>query len=87
MISGTTQGYEVGAVKNYGGFTDGDRAVSIAGQFGATVIRLLGFDFDEPSAKPGRNIEVKRKKLYWAKRLIFDYRPENVALWTPPDDK
>ena len=83
LISGTTQGPETGVIKNYGGFTDGDRAVFLARQFGAIKIRLLGFDFEEPSPKPGREIEVKRKKLLCAKRLIFDHNPENVILWTP----
>jgi 2-amino-4-hydroxy-6-hydroxymethyldihydropteridine diphosphokinase len=86
LISGTTQGREVGVLRNYGGFTDGDRAVSIARHFGATMIRLLGFDFESPVSKPGREIEVKRRKLAWARRLIFDNNPEQVVLWTPPND-
>jgi len=83
IISGTTQGRDVGVVRNYGGFTDGDRAVSIARHFGAVRIRLLGFDFEDPALKFGRDIEVKRRKLFWARRLIFDHNPENVVLWTP----
>ena len=83
LISGTTPGREVGVVRNYGGFTDGDRAVSIARQFGATKIRLLGFDFDNPVPKLGKDLDTKRKKLIWAKRLIFENSSENVLLWTP----
>jgi hypothetical protein len=86
LISGTTQGREVGVVKNYGGFTDGDRAVSIASQFGATKIRLLGFDFENPLPKLGKDLDMKRNKLIWAKRLIFENTPENVLLWIPEND-
>jgi 2-amino-4-hydroxy-6-hydroxymethyldihydropteridine diphosphokinase len=86
LISGTTQGREVGVLRNFGGFTDGDRAVSIARHFGATMIRLLGFDFECPALKLGREIEVKRRKLAWARRLIYDNNPMQVVLWTPPND-
>ena len=47
----TTQSRPDNIVSNYGGFTDGDRAVCIARHFGAKDILLLGFDFDKPSAK------------------------------------
>jgi uncharacterized Rossmann fold enzyme len=83
IISGTAQSHAVGVVRNYGGFTDGDRAVSILRHFGAIRIRLLGFDFEDPTPKFGRDIETKRRKLSWAKRLIFDHNPDNVDLWTP----
>ena len=83
LIIGTTQNREVGVLRNYGGFTDGDRAVCIARQFGATKIRLLGFDFDEPSPKFRNDPEIKRRKLLWAKRLIFEHNPDNVTLWAP----
>lgn len=86
LISGTTQSREVGIVRNYGGFTDGDRAVSIARHFGATRIRLLGFDFENPNPKLGCEIETKRKKLTWAKRLIFDHNPGHIVLWIPSND-
>jgi uncharacterized Rossmann fold enzyme len=82
-IVGTTQGRELGVVRNYGGFTDGDRAIFLARHFGATRIRLLGFNFEEPSPKPGQDIAIKRKKLAWARRLIFDTNPEFVELWMP----
>ncbi|MFW6196614.1 MAG: 6-hydroxymethylpterin diphosphokinase MptE-like protein [Thermoplasmatota archaeon] len=56
-------------VYNFGGFTDGDRAVFIADQFNAEKIILNGWDFDKPSSKDvDRNI--KMKKLKWARRLI-----------------
>ncbi len=83
LIAGTTQGCEVGIVRNYGGFTDGDRAVSLARHFGATRIRLLGFDFENPVPKFRRDIDVKKRKLFWAKRLIFHLNPGDVILWIP----
>ena len=86
LISGTTQSREVGVIKNYGGFTDGDRAVSIARQFGATKIRLLGFDFENPVTKLGKDLDTKKKKLIWAKRLIFENGPKTTILWTPEND-
>jgi 2-amino-4-hydroxy-6-hydroxymethyldihydropteridine diphosphokinase len=68
----TTQSNPGGSVLNYGGFTDGDRAVCFARHFGARRILLLGFDFDHPNPKPGSDPDVKRKKLIWAKKIIFD---------------
>ncbi len=50
---------------NFGGFTDGDRCVFIAKEFGAIRIELLGFDFEDTGVT-----ERKRRKLKWAKRLI-----------------
>jgi len=64
----TTQSKPIHNVFNFGGFTDGDRCVFLATEFGADKIELIGFDFEdeEVSAK-------KKKKLKWAKRLIGDY--------------
>jgi len=63
----TTQSKPIHNVFNFGGFTDGDRCVFLATEFGADKIELIGFDFEdeEVSAK-------KKKKLKWAKRLIGD---------------
>ncbi len=67
-----TQGRPFGILRNYGGFTDGDRAVCLADEFGAEEIRLLGFDFEDPYPKEGRDPEVKKRKLAWARRIISD---------------
>ncbi len=69
-IMGTTQNRPHGVIQNYGGFTDGDRGVFLASHFNARNIRLLGFDFDNPIPKPGKDPGVKKKKLAWAKKLI-----------------
>jgi uncharacterized Rossmann fold enzyme len=64
-VLGTAQCAPVEGVFNFGGFTDGDRSVFLAKHFGAATIRLLGFDFHDPTVTPR-----KRKKLLWAERLV-----------------
>lgn len=66
----TAQSGPFGPVVNYGGFTDGDRAVCIARHFGASMIYLAGFDLSSPVAKEGSDPVVKAKKLRWAERII-----------------
>lgn len=61
-----------------GGFTDGDRAVYLALESGATEVGLIGFDFGEVMSrysKPNLRKEtplnpVKKRKLYWCKILV-----------------
>jgi uncharacterized Rossmann fold enzyme len=62
-VVGTTQTRPFGVVHNFGGFTDGDRAAFLADAFGASRIRLYGFDFDDARGE-------KREKLRWARRLL-----------------
>ena len=69
-VIGTTQAEPFPGIYNYGGFTDGDRAVFLAIHFGARRIILKGFDFDNPTGKPILNMALKRKKLQYAKQLI-----------------
>lgn len=71
-VAPTVQGNPHGILRNYGGFTDGDRAVCICEHFGASSVSLLGFDFDNPVP----NTAVKAKKLAWARRIIR-WREEN----------
>ena len=66
----TTQSKPDFVLCNFGGFTDGDRAVCFARHMGAKRILLYGFDFDNPSSKDGSDTAVKKKKLQWAKRII-----------------
>lgn len=68
----TTQSKPDNVICNFGGFTDGDRAVCLARHMGAEHIILYGFDFDNPSDKTGSDPQIKRKKLSWAKRIIGD---------------
>ncbi len=64
-VIGTTQSKPQENVYNFGGFTDGDRCVFLAKEMGAATIKLIGFDFDDPTVTPR-----KKKKLAWARRLI-----------------
>lgn len=59
----TTQCEPFDKVYNFGGFTDGDRAVLIAKRFGAKKISLYGFDFEKGEG-------LKLKKLKWAKKIL-----------------
>jgi 2-amino-4-hydroxy-6-hydroxymethyldihydropteridine diphosphokinase len=82
-ITPTTQAEPWGPLMNFGGFTDGDRAVMLARHFGAEWIDLVGFDFENPKHKQGKDPESKKRKLAWAKRLIYDLNPPSVSLSTP----
>lgn len=74
----TTQGQPSNTVFNFGGFTDGDRAVCLAREFGARNILLLGFDFDNPMPKEGSDPAKKLRKLQWARKIIFDRGSEDI---------
>ncbi len=64
-VVGTTQSKPLDNVYNFGGFTDGDRCVFLAQEFGARTIKLTGFDFKDSNVTP-----LKKKKLIWAEKLI-----------------
>jgi uncharacterized Rossmann fold enzyme len=64
-VMGTVQCRPPEGLYNFGGFTDGDRAVFLAREMGAASIKLIGFDFDDQSVTPR-----KKKKLAWARKLI-----------------
>jgi len=64
-VLGTTHGRPFKSIYNFGGFTDGDRAVFLADALGASRIILAGFDFEDDAVSA-----VKHQKLLWAKRLI-----------------
>ena len=78
-VIGTTQTKETLKVRNYGGFTDGDRAVYLAANFQAKVIILFGFDFgaivgrySKPDEHTGHFSASARKLLKFkiAKKLL-----------------
>ncbi len=64
-VVGTTQAAPLPHVHNFGGFTDGDRAVFAADELGASSITLAGFDLDDKDVDP-----MKRGKLHWARKLL-----------------
>ena len=77
-ILGTTQSRPVGNLYNFGGFTDGDRALFLAVALGASEITLAGMDFGDIVTKYSRpNIETdtakaddfKKKKLAYAEKF------------------
>lgn len=69
----TCQCRPFGSLRNFGGFTDGDRAVFMAEHFKAKEIVLYGMDFGRVGKYSfTRNTPRKRKKLMWGKKLI-DY--------------
>lgn len=75
-LVGTTQSNPklYSSLYNFGGFTDGDRAVFLADHCKAQKISLIGFDFtgtigsySYPSKK---DVKQKLQKLQWCQRLI-----------------
>lgn len=68
----TTQSTPENTVYDFGGFTDGDRAVCMARHAGAKRVALRGFDFDDPMPKDGSDPDMKLRKLQWAHRIMYD---------------
>ena len=62
----TTQAAPVGPVRNFGGFTDGDRAACLADHLGADSLVFPGWDLDDSSVT-----SLKARKLRWAERLLY----------------
>jgi uncharacterized Rossmann fold enzyme len=64
-VVATTQSTPFKNVYNFGGFSDGDRAVFAADELGAAHITIIGFDLDDTNVDP-----MKRGKLFWARKLL-----------------
>ena len=75
----STQSRPVGGLRNFGGFTDGDRAVFLADHFGARRIHLVGFDFERPNEKD-RDRRMKQRKLDWAYILLSSLDRDDLEL-------
>ena len=98
LIVGTTQVEPIPPLQNFGGFTDGDRAVFMASGYGASPIILVGMDFGKivgKRSKPwlARDVfawEDKLKKLEIAYELIswlakrFNHEIYTVSENAPP---
>ncbi|GIU72290.1 MAG: hypothetical protein KatS3mg003_1769 [Candidatus Nitrosocaldaceae archaeon] len=70
---GTTQVKPLDNVYNFGGFTDGDRAVFLADTLGAKSIILIGMDFGYKIGRYSKrkfDPNIKIEKLKMAKELI-----------------
>lgn len=79
-IWGTTQNYISSDLFNFGGFTDGDRAVFLSIHFQAPIIGLIGFDFGGEIGRyslshPTIVKDLSRKKIKFeiAIRLIGNF--------------
>lgn len=80
-ILGTTQCKPFGILYNFGGFTDGDRAVFLADTLGFNVIILAGMDFGDEVGEYSKAMKgfdeewlrVKKKKLSIGKKLLEFY--------------
>ena len=77
-VLGTTQAQPIGNLYNFGGFTDGDRALFLAVALNASEITLAGMDFGDVVTRYSRpNIEndtakaddFKKKKLGYAEKF------------------
>ena len=77
-VLGTTQAQPIGNLYNFGGFTDGDRALFLAVALNAKEITLAGMDFGDVVTRYSRpNIETdlakaddfKKKKLMYAEKF------------------
>lgn len=86
MCVGTTQSKPSGRISNFGGFTDGDRAVFLASHFGAKRIVMLGMDFGQ---KIGRHSDTKRterpiklRKLTEARGLLEWLATKNPRMYS-----
>ena len=79
-VVGTCQVKPFGLLKNFGGFTDGDRAVFLAQAFKAKEINLVAFNFDNVYIYT-RSKDIKLKKLMWAKRLIEYIKERGAKIW------
>jgi uncharacterized Rossmann fold enzyme len=72
-IVATTQVSPLENVYNFGGFTDGDRCVFLADEFGAKKIILIGMELDGPakySKERAKDPELKKQKMQAGKRLL-----------------
>lgn len=73
-VLGTTQVMPVENVYNFGGFTDGDRCVFLAEEFGARKIVLVGMDFGGSigsySKEEVKDPALKKQKMQAGRRLL-----------------
>ena len=73
-VLGTTQAQPVGNLYNFGGFTDGDRALFLAVALGASEITLAGMDFGDVVTRYSRpKIETETAKAdeFKSKKLAY----------------
>ncbi|HDG64329.1 MAG: DUF115 domain-containing protein [Thermococcus sp.] len=83
-VLGTCQTQPLDIIYNFGGFTDGDRAVFLAEGLGAKEIFLIGFDFGEivgkwskPYLKEHTPIWESKKKKFEIAQILLDWLKKN----------
>lgn len=73
-IIGTTQVNPIGELHNFGGFTDGDRAVILAEILGGTPIAMAGMDLGDVAGTYSKtsvpSIKIKKMKLKFCKDIL-----------------
>ena len=84
---GTTEDRPSGKIRNFGGFTDGDRCVFLANHFGASKIIMIGMDFGIHIGRYSKvgiyNKPIKIKKLRRGKSLLeWLASKSNIDLYT-----
>jgi uncharacterized Rossmann fold enzyme len=81
---GTTEDRPFRKIRNFGGFTDGDRCVFLANHFGASKIILIGMDFGIQIGKYSK-IGIHDKSLKLKKLKIGELLLEWLALKSNSD--
>lgn len=83
-VLGTCQTEPLDIVYNFGGFTDGDRAVFLAEELGAKEITLVGFDFGEivgkwskPYLEEHSPVWESKKKKFEIAQMLLDWLKKN----------
>lgn len=84
---GTTEDRPFGKIRNFGGFTDGDRCVFLANHYSASKIIMIGMDFGIHIGKYSKvgiyNKSIKIKKLRRGKSLLeWLASKSNIDLYT-----
>lgn len=77
-VIGTCQCEPTPNTMNFGGFTDGDRAVFLADYLDSPRIELMGFDFSNVDGEPEERRKVKLRKLKMAEYLIGELKASRV---------
>ncbi len=82
VVIPTTQAEPKEGVRNFGGFTDGDRAAFLADYCGAAELVFPGWDFADPAVSA-----EKRRKLDWAARLLRELERQRDERFAVLDDR
>ena len=86
-VLGTTQAQPVGNLYNFGGFTDGDRALFLAVALGASEITLAGMDFGDivtRYSRPKLDSDVAKADDFKKKKLMY---AEKFTNWIKENEK